>query len=61
MHSNMQHHAPCDIHKRGDCSLLRSSTHRISKRSQVLVPSPHGDLRVVMCSTCDGALQGFQL
>jgi hypothetical protein len=27
-------------------------THRISKRSHVLVPSPHGDFRVVMCSVC---------
>ena len=32
--------------------------HRISKRSQVLVPSPQGDLRVVMCSTLVGMRTG---
>lgn len=36
----------------------RPGAHRISKRSQVLVPSPHGDLRVVMCSTLVGMRTG---
>ena len=32
--------------------------HRISKRSQVLVPFPAGAFRVVMCSTLVGSLTG---
>ena len=36
----------------------RGETHLISKRSQVLVPSPQGDFLVVMCRTLVGMRTG---
>lgn len=42
----------------GECRSMRRLWMRISKRSQVLVPSPQGDLRVVMRSTLVGMRTG---
>lgn len=42
----------------GECRSMRRLWMRISKRSQVLVPSPHGDLRVVMRSVLVGRRTG---
>ena len=45
MHS---HDGGAGLHGTGRGKLGGGGAHRISKRSQVLVPSPQGDLRVVM-------------
>jgi len=42
----------------GECRSMRRLWMRISKRSHVLVPSPHGDLRVVMRSVLVGRRTG---
>merc|ERR1712060_43055 len=42
----------------GECRSMRRLWMRISNRSQVLVPSPQGDLRVVMRSVLVGSRTG---